>query len=92
MDVIKQLQTREPALWINPDRQHIEPRESVDGYGFIYIKAAQNRLMRFAPYIRRAFPETEQRAGVIESELIEIPQMREWLNESGADIRARSTH
>lgn len=87
MDVIKQLQTREPALWINPDRQHIEPRESVDGYGFIYIKAAQNRLMRFAPYIRRAFPETEQRAGVIESELIEIPQMREWLNESGADIR-----
>ena len=89
MTIIETLQAREPALWINLDRQHIEPRESIDGYGFIYIKAAQNRLMRFAPYIRRAFPETEQRAGVIESELIEIPRMREWLNEAGADIKGR---
>lgn len=65
MSIIEQLQRRQETLWINPDWQHIEPRSKVDGYGFIQIKAAQNRMMRFTHYIRKAFPETEARAHVL---------------------------
>ena len=89
MTVIEQLKKRQESLWINPDRQHCGPGSKVGGYGFVHIKAAQNRMMRFAPYIKRVFPETAARVGVIESELIEIPQMREWLNADGAGIRGR---
>ena len=86
---IEQLKNRKETLWINPDLRSIEPREKIDGYGFIQIKAAQNRFMRFIKYIARVFPETAERAGVIESELLEIPKMREWLIENGADIKGR---
>ena len=87
--VIDRLRSREETLWINPDRLSFPPRSKVDGYGFIPVKAAQSRMMRFIKYIARAFPETRDRVGVIESNLIEIPAMREWLNENGADIRGR---
>ncbi len=89
MTTIEKLQRREEALWINPLWEHIEPRTKVDGYGFIPVKAAQNRMMRFIPYISRVFPETAERAGVIESAMPEIPKMRDWLNGNGADIRGR---
>ena len=80
MSVIEKLQQREPVLWINPDRETFMPGDKVGGYGFVHVKAAQYRMMRFAPYIERVFPETAPRKGVIESELIEIPAMREWIN------------
>ena len=89
MTVIEQLKKRQESLWSNPDRQHCGPDSKVGGYGFVHIKAAQNRMMRFAPYIKRVFPETAARVGVIESELIEITQMREGLNADGAGIQGR---
>lgn len=89
MDVMKRLENRQEVLWLNPGWESMKPRSVVDGYGFIPIKAAQNRMMRFIRYIARAFPETEKRAGVIESSLIEIPHMRQWLNECGASIKGR---
>ncbi len=89
MNTIEQLQRREEVLWINPCREHMEPRSTVGGYGFIPVKAAQNRMMRFIRYIERAFPETADRAGVIESALLEISGMRRWLNENGARTEGR---
>lgn len=44
------------------------------------IKDASDRLLRFAPYLKRVFPELEASGGIIESELREIPEMKEWLN------------
>ena len=43
------------------------------------ICEAQERLKRFAPYIAKAFPETEPSGGIIESELNEIPGMKKEL-------------
>ena len=43
------------------------------------ICEAQERLKRFAPYIAKAFPETEPSGGIIESELKEIPNMKKEL-------------
>lgn len=40
---------------------------------------AEERLKRFAPYIAKAFPETGASGGIIESELVEIPEMKKEL-------------
>lgn len=45
------------------------------------IEDAQMRLMRFAPYIMAAFPETEETKGIIESPLVEITRMKKILEE-----------
>ena len=38
------------------------------------IKDASDRLVRFAPYLMKVFPELEATNGIIESELKEIPK------------------
>ena len=89
MTLIESMRNREEVLWINPKEAAVAPGEKVKGYGFVHVKAAQNRFMRFLPYIAAAFPETARRKGVIESQLIEIPKMKDWLNAQGAGIEGR---
>ncbi|MDO4975638.1 MAG: D-serine ammonia-lyase [Eubacteriales bacterium] len=86
MSVIDCLKKKEEVLWLNPDLSHVEPHDKIEGYGFVYMKAAQNRFMRFLPYIASAFPETAEKKGVIESALLPISKMKEYLNEQGAGI------
>lgn len=62
----------EKELYINKNLIHTEIHSKINGYGHIYTKAAQNRYMRFMPFFAAAFPETESRKGIIESELIEV--------------------
>ena len=89
MTIREQLQAAEEAAWLNPEKIKVEEREKVCGHGFVEVKAAQNRFMRFLPFIRRRFPETEDRKGVIESRLLEIPEMTAWLKENGACVSGR---
>ena len=51
------LQNREETLWLNPELSSVQPASVMNGYKFIHVKAAQNRFMRFLPYIASAFPE-----------------------------------
>lgn len=54
------------------------------------IKDASNRLLRFAPYLKKVFPELEETNGIIESELREIPAMKSFLDEAyGAEIQGK---
>lgn len=54
------------------------------------IRDASDRLLRFAPYLKRVFPELEETNGIIESELCEIPEMKKFLTENyGAEIEGR---
>ncbi|MDD6880539.1 MAG: D-serine ammonia-lyase [Firmicutes bacterium] len=50
-------------------------------FGMKDIEDAEARLARFAPYIMKAFPETEVTKGIIESKLVEIPKMKKALEE-----------
>jgi len=67
----------EPIFWINPNsgEKAEYPFEEKD------ISEAEARLRRFAPYLRIAFPQTEKTKGIIESPLIEIPNMQRALSE-----------
>ena len=54
------------------------------------IEDAEKRLARFAPYIKKAFPETESTDGVIESPLVEISRMK-TVSYTHLDVYKRQT-
>ena len=53
------------------------------------ICEAEARLKRFAPYIAKAFPETEVSGGIIESDLVEIPEMKKELEKMCGEFSGR---
>lgn len=55
------------------------------------IDSAEARLRRFAPFIKMIFPETVEAKGIIESPLIEVPELRKALNREkiGANLAGR---
>lgn len=77
--------------WINPFKM---PFESVKGLSELAVSKeeifdAEQRLLRFAPFIKKEFPETAQNSGIIESPLLEINQMKAALNNNGHKIFGR---
>lgn len=43
------------------------------------ILDAEERMKRFAPFIKKVFPETLPKDGIIESEIKELPKMKDYL-------------
>lgn len=70
--------TRE-VFWANRQYSTFEEATSKLSMGEADVKMAADRLTRFAPYIVKAFPETEDTFGLIESPLKEIPKMQQEL-------------
>lgn len=64
------------VFWINPTYQQPAPRPTLS---WEEIQEAEARFARFAPYIARVFPETAKTNGIIESELVPIPRMKQYL-------------
>jgi len=80
---------RETA-WINPRRNASDNGEAAAGLTMADIDDAEARLARFAPFIMRCFPETAEREGLIESDLVPVPQMQQRLNEKyGSGLRGQ---
>lgn len=79
--VIRQMRQKKEVFWINPHKKTFE--ESIEGCEFDAedIEDAGQRLMRFAPLIKKYFPETEEQHGLIESPLKEIGEMARLLKE-----------
>lgn len=72
------VQLKETA-WFNPNITSL-----TDGLSYVTlseqdVKDASDRLARFAPYLCKAFPETAVTKGIIESEVVAIPNMRSAL-------------
>lgn len=77
------------TFWLN-DKKVPEDRQHITEVIPSQVQDASDRLARFAPYLKRVFPELEATGGIIESELRGIPAMREFLNETyGAGIQGR---
>ena len=81
--LLQQLKEREETVWINPYCESVRPMSDMAGDSFIKVRAAQARWMRFMPYLAAAFPETAEKKGLIESELIPVPNLKDALSETG---------
>ncbi len=88
--LIERITALEELFWINPRFDEFDsaikevPLDDQDCID------AQDRLLRFAPYIARRFPETAPTNGIIESPLIPIAAMQQALaNHVGRQIPGR---
>lgn len=70
-EFLTDLQHCQEVFWKNP---HFGQPET-DVFNMNDILDASERLERFAPYIAKVFPETEKTNGIIESQLMEIPNL-----------------
>lgn len=77
----------EEMLWLNPRLEAFQKAITSAPLSRENVEAAEERLKRFAPYIAKAFPETEKSNGLIESPLVSIPAMKRSLERlSGQQI------
>ena len=87
--VIREIADKKETLWIN---NRYLPFEMTDALCQLIvtdddISDAARRLAKFAPYIRKCFPETEPTGGLIESPLAKISNMQaELINTCNAAI------
>ena len=88
--ILKDAASQKEVLWINPDRQSMPDAAKGQELTFADMVDAEMRLRRFAPFIMERFPETAGQGGLIESDLVEIPAMKERLNgKYGAALEGR---
>lgn len=79
----------EETFWLNPKKQP-QSAWQITAVTPADVTDAAARLDRFAPYLAKVFPELERAHGIIESELREIPHMKQYLNDVySADITGR---
>lgn len=78
-EILKRVQRGEEVAWINPRYRDVTDF-SLAGLSVAAIDDAEARLLRFAPYLQKVFPETQASGGLIESPLIPIPAMQTALN------------
>lgn len=80
--LVENLTTLEETMWFNPEllpfQQNAPKRLTKKD-----IIDANERFVRFAPYLMKVFPETEHLDGIIESLLVKIPRMKENLEHNG---------
>ncbi|MCT4617985.1 MAG: D-serine ammonia-lyase [Marinisporobacter sp.] len=77
--LLNQLIETEEVFWTNPKHEKFD--EAIRNISLTEkdVKDAEERLERFAPYIAKVFPETQEENGIIESKTVKIPQMKEYL-------------
>jgi D-serine dehydratase len=77
--LLEQLMAMEEVFWVNPLYESCCDRVITPLLGDRDIDDAEQRLARFAPYIARAFPETQSSRGIIESPLMKISSMQQQI-------------
>lgn len=86
--VLKDIMDLKPVVWLNPNRKSKSempsfPLKKED------MESAAELWDRFAPFFVKAFPETAETNGVLESPLKEIQNMKTLLNKESIKIKGR---
>ena len=84
--LIDRLATLQPLSWFNPAIAPATEALGDVGLDEADVAAASARLARFAPFLARAFPDTQAAGGIIESPVVQIAAMQAKL---GGEIPAR---
>ncbi|MEO9456662.1 D-serine ammonia-lyase [Chromobacterium phragmitis] len=77
--LLRELMSLHPCAWFNPSVAPASDALADVGLSASDAADASERLRRFAPYVRRAFPETEPSGGIIESPLRAAPALKQAL-------------
>ena len=77
--LVRDLVDLKEVVWFNPNVASTDQGLPYVGLTQNDVMDAQARLQRFAPYLMKAFPETASTEGIIESAVVDIPQMKEAL-------------
>lgn len=90
---LKEIAEQKETLWVNPKFLPFEMTDAVCQLvvSDADIADAEARLERFAPFIRKCFPETECTNGIIESPLKPIPEMQKGLIEATGQPHLRQS-
>lgn len=77
--VLRDLAALREATWFNPAL--VPAAEALGDVGLTAadVAAASARLVRFAPYLARVFPQTADRGGIIESDVQPVPALHRAL-------------
>ncbi|MCR4441680.1 MAG: D-serine ammonia-lyase [Peptococcaceae bacterium] len=73
---LKEIAAAREVFWLNPRLQKGISDRSLR-LNARDVQDAERRLLRFAPYMAKAFPETKNAGGIIESSLVPVPKMQE---------------
>ena len=76
LPLLKKIRTLREVFWINSKYSKFNDVANTFGVDVDDVSDAENRLKRFASYIEKAFPETKNSKGIIESPLVQIPNMK----------------
>ena len=74
--LVQQLRDLKELAWFNPNITDIDESLQHISLNRACVKDASERLIRFAPNIRKAFPETASSNGIIESDIQDIALMK----------------
>ena len=78
--LIKEMEAGKEVVWMNPGLSDLKTAMEGVSLSMDDIDDAENRWARFAPFIRKMFPETEAAGGLIESPLRTVDRMKDCLN------------
>lgn len=76
------LMSMEEFFWLNPHMETFQTALEKAPLTGADVMEAEQRLLRFAPYIAKVFPETQRTNGLIESPLVRIPSMKQALEQT----------
>ena len=79
--LIRELVALQETTWFNPGVAPVAQALADVGLTGADVADASARLARFASYLRRAFPETECSAGIIESDIVPLEHLQPLLGE-----------
>ena len=79
--LIRDLVALQETTWFNPGVAPVAQALGDVGLTAADVADASARLARFASYLRRAFPETEYSAGIIESDIVPVAHLQPLLGE-----------
>lgn len=78
-EIVKKIAEKKEIAWINKKEVEYKEYEKNLPFSDEELKEAEERLKRFASFIKKSFPETEETNGIIESPLEPIFSMQKEL-------------
>ncbi|MDZ3993526.1 D-serine ammonia-lyase [Pseudomonas sp. Teo4] len=79
--LIRDLVALQETTWFNPGVAPAAQALGDVGLTAADVADASARLTRFAPYLQRVFVETQSSGGIIESDIVPVPQLQQALAE-----------